>query len=220
MYRQQRDHLSEPEDVQLCSTSPPLSVLNTMINLSEVPAALPFPSQVSYRDIFSVKDLLCLPRAWLSRKRPPRHSKRIQMWATCFQSRAEVCLLHPKPPNPEVEPCLTLQSAEFHQKMFFFFFPSLNSHQKTNGLTRSYPALSAVAEDIRQALILIDKSLSNKWFSGEGKKKQKHGEERQSDCHNSIIKVAHTACLIPASANAANSCVTLHRWRPHQDSHS
>lgn len=51
------------------------SVLNTMINLSEVSAALTFLSQVSYRDILSVKVLLRLPRAWLSRKHPPRHSK-------------------------------------------------------------------------------------------------------------------------------------------------
>lgn len=45
--------------VKLCTTSPPLSVINTMLSLSKLPATLIFLSRVSYRDIFSVKVLLC-----------------------------------------------------------------------------------------------------------------------------------------------------------------
>lgn len=48
-----------PKVVKLCTTSPPLSLINTMLNLSKSLATLTFLSRMSYRDIFSAKGLLC-----------------------------------------------------------------------------------------------------------------------------------------------------------------
>lgn len=48
-----------PKVVKLCTTSPPLSVIHTMLSLSKLLATLAFLSRVSYRDIFSAKVSLC-----------------------------------------------------------------------------------------------------------------------------------------------------------------
>lgn len=95
---------SKPKVVKLCTTSPPPSATNNNAKLVKTARHTTHFFHDWVTGTFSPLKFFffftLLPRAWLSQKRPPWHFKQIQMWATCFQSWAEVCPLHPKPPNP------------------------------------------------------------------------------------------------------------------------
>lgn len=77
-----------PKVVKLCTTSPPLSVINTMLSLSKLLATLAFLPRLSYWDIFSAK-VLCWCHV------PGCHES--TLLDTVSRSRCEPHAFNPKP---------------------------------------------------------------------------------------------------------------------------
>lgn len=194
--------------------------MNTAPGLSELLATLTFLFTSELQGHFFDTGFTLLPRAWLSRTRPPRHCKQIQMWATCFQSRATILPCYS--PKNHLTPNWNQVS---HSSQWCFI------SKKVSPFTRKQTCKCRVCccSCINAAQIYFSPKKNSLntlfvcWFLLFKKKVTIQGGQTitiiqtQFNCQRGIR--THLS-LIPGSEIAANSCVVLHRWRPHQGSRS